>query len=107
MKAIYKGNIAEVWQITKDGKYPDWVQEAFEKNYLYWLDNHVRVLMSGLNPSLKKNFEIGAVGTAGGGFAGYGMYQLGYIGDYIDITNRRIVSERTFKKQYNILDSSE
>lgn len=62
MKAIYKNQIADVW-------------------------------------------EIGAVGTAGGGFAGYGMYVLGYIDDYLDVTNHRVVSQKTFEKEYHVQEN--
>ena len=52
MKAIYKNQIADVWKISREAEQPDWVKEAFAKNYLYWLDDHLRILMAGLNPSL-------------------------------------------------------
>ena len=45
-----------------------------------------------------ENLKIGAIGTAGGGFAGYGMYVLGYIGDYLDISNHRVISQKHLKK---------
>lgn len=86
MKACYKGNVVEVWEIAKQASQPDWVKEAFKKNYIVWLDNHVRILMAGLNPSVATNMKIGVTGTVGGGFAGYGMYALGYSGDYLDVT---------------------
>lgn len=104
MKAIYKGKMTEVWEIGRDTPQPDWVKEAMKQNYIVWLDNHVRVLMSGLKPSMKTNFKIGATGTVGGGFAGYGMYVLGYPGDYLDLTNHRVVSKKRFSKEYEILD---
>ena len=105
MKAIYKNQIADVWKISREAEQPDWVKEAFAKNYLYWLDNHLRILMAGLNPSTVEHLKIGTVGTIGGGFAGYGMYVLGYIGDYLDISNHRVVSQKTFEKEYRILES--
>ena len=105
MKAIYKNKIADVWKISREAEQPDWVKEAFAKNYLYWLDDHLRILMAGLNPSTVANLKIGTVGTIGGGFAGYGMYVLGYIGDYLDISNHRVVSQKTFEKEYRILES--
>ena len=105
MKAIYKNKIADVWKISREAEQPDWVKEAFAKNYLYWLDDHLRILMTGLNPSTVENLKIGTVGTIGGGFAGYGMYVLGYIGDYLDISNHRVVSQKTFEKEYRILES--
>lgn len=58
--------------------------------------------MSGLNPSLGANLKTAAVGTIGGGFAGYNMYALGYLGDYLDVTNHRVVSKKKFLKQYQI-----
>ena len=105
MKAIYKNKIADVWKISREAEQPDWVKEAFAKNYLYWLDDHLRILMAGLNPSTVENLKIGTVGTIGGGFAGYGMYVLGYIGEYLDISNHRVVSQKTFEKEYRILES--
>lgn len=105
MKAIYKNKIADVWKISREAEQPDWVKEAFAKNYSYWLDDHLRILMAGLNPSTVENLKIGTVGTIGGGFAGYGMYVLGYIGDYLDISNHRVVSQKTFEKEYRILES--
>lgn len=101
MKAFYKGNVAEVWKIGRNTEQPNWVRNAFDENYIVWLDGHVRVLMSGLNPSLGSNIKTGAVGTAGGGFAGYNMYVLGYPGDVLDITNHRIVSAKQFERQYS------
>jgi len=32
------------------------------------------------------------------------MYELAYLGDYIDITNRRIIAQKTFEKEYQIID---
>ncbi|CAN2925159.1 role in replication [Streptococcus dysgalactiae subsp. dysgalactiae] len=69
---------------------PGWVKEGFQKNYIVWLDNHIRVLMADLTPLTITNLKIGATGIVGGGFAGYGMYVLGYRGDFLDITNHRI-----------------
>ena len=40
-----------------------------------------------------------------GGFGGYGKYVLGYPGDYLDITNHRVVSAKTFHKSYQILEN--
>ncbi|MDE3281189.1 role in replication [Lacticaseibacillus parahuelsenbergensis] len=106
MKVLYKGQPAEVWEISKTNEQPEWVKLAFEENYLYWMDNHLRVLMSGLNPSMGTNLKFGAVGTVGGGFAGYDMYVLGYPGDYLDVTNHRVVSKKKFLKQYRVLEDA-
>ncbi|MBJ7540960.1 hypothetical protein JG537_04400 [Streptococcus sp. SL1232] len=105
MTVIYKGKVADVWQVSKDNRNsPDWVKEAFAKRYFCWLDNHLRVLTAGLKPSTVKNLKTGAIGSLGGGFVGYGMYELAYLGDYIDITNRRIIAQKTFEKEYQIID---
>lgn len=48
MKTLYKGKPAEVWQIGRHSPQPDWVQEAFAKNYLVWKDQHLLILMAGL-----------------------------------------------------------
>ncbi|WP_125708349.1 hypothetical protein [Lacticaseibacillus porcinae] len=104
MQVMYKGAVADVWQISETGIQPNWVQRAFAENYLVWLDHHVRILMSGLRPSVTQNLKTGAVGTVGGGFAGYGMYELGYPGDYLDVTNHRVVSAKQFAKQYRMIE---
>lgn len=57
-------------------------------------------------PSLLTNVKIGATGSAGGGFAGYGMYVLGYPGDYLDVTNHRVLSRKRFFRDYEILEDS-
>lgn len=67
MKAYYQGKIADVWEIGRQTPQPDWVKDAFQKQYICCLDEHVRILMTGLNPSVVTNLKIGATGTAGGG----------------------------------------
>lgn len=104
MKTLYKEKTADVWKIGRQTPQPDWVQDAFRKNYIVWMDNHVRILLSGLKPSTSTNLKIGATGSVGGGFAGYGMYVLGYPGDYLDVTNHRVISEKRFLKEYKIID---
>ena len=63
-----------------------WEEEAFQKNYMVWLDNHLRILMVVLNTFFVTNIKFSLIGTVVGGFAGYGMYVLGYLGDYLDLT---------------------
>ena len=41
----------------------------------------------------------------GGGVVGYGMYVLGYIDDYLDVTNHRVVSQKTFEKEYHVQEN--
>ena len=60
--------------------------------------------MAGLQTSWLKNLEIATTGTIGGGFAGYGMYVLGYPGDYLDISNHRVVSRKRFLREYQPLE---
>ena len=103
MQAKYKNQIVEVWEIGKDTPKPGWVEDALQKNYIEWLDNHVRILMSGLQFSLVTNLKIGLVGTAGGCVSGYSMYVLGYPGDYLDLTNHRVVSAKSFHRDYQVL----
>ena len=105
MRALFKGKPAEIWEISKSNKQPDWVKVAFAKNYLYWSDNRLRILMSALNPSVKENLKIGTVGTIGGGFAGYAMYSMGDIGDFLDVTNHKLVAKKYFYKHYQIIHS--
>lgn len=102
MATRYHGKLAEVWEIGKSTPRPDWVEEAFAKHYIVWMGNHVRVLMSALNPSVIANLKSGALGTIAGGVAGYNMYVLGYPGDVLDITNHRIVSAKQFAKRYTV-----
>ena len=45
------------------------------------------------------------IGTAGGGFAGYGMYVLGYPGDYLDVTNHQVVSAKRFQRDYELVQT--
>ena len=46
MKAKYGNQIVDVWEIGQATPKPSWVEEAFQKNYMVWLDNHVRILMA-------------------------------------------------------------
>lgn len=51
METLYKGQPADVWEITKTGAQPDWVKDAFSQNYLYWLDNRGSYSHVGVNPT--------------------------------------------------------
>ena len=82
-----------------------WEEEAFQKNYMVWLDNHLRILMVVLNTFFVTNIKFSLIGTVVGGFAGYGMYVLGYLGDYLDLTNHRVVSAKTIHKSYKNLEN--
>ena len=58
MKAKYGNQIVDVWEIGQATPKPSWVEEAFQKNYMVWLDNHVRILMAGLNTSLATKYQV-------------------------------------------------
>lgn len=87
------GKIVEIWQISRKGPQPTWMKDVFVKNFLVWIDNHLRILLAGISPSVSQNIKDGATGLLGdGGFLGYSMYTLGFPGDVIDITNRKVLS---------------
>lgn len=35
MKAIFKNQMVEVWQVSKEGSQPQWVKSAFEKKTIF------------------------------------------------------------------------
>ena len=41
-------------------------------------------------------------GSLAGGLAGNNIYVMGEIGDYLDITNRKVVSKEKFFKKYSV-----
>jgi hypothetical protein len=88
-----------------EGGFGGWEEVAFQKNYMVWLDNHVRILMVALNTFLATNIKFSLIGTVVGRFAGYGKYVLGCPDDYLDITNHRVVSSKTLYKSYQILEN--
>lgn len=61
MKALYKNQIVDVCQVSKEGSQPQWVKDAFSKNYFQWIDNPVRALMVAFKPSIENNIKIGLV----------------------------------------------
>ncbi|HFI0696052.1 TPA: hypothetical protein ACGO4F_002175 [Streptococcus suis] len=81
----------EIWQVSKSGPQPIWVQEAFAKHYFQWLDNRLRILVAGLNKEWWHQ---------SGRYYGQGMYVLAEIGDVVDKTHCRIFTEKQFQKQY-------
>ncbi|MGZ1049611.1 hypothetical protein ACXOV9_09310, partial [Streptococcus thermophilus] len=52
-------------------------------------DNKLIISMSGINPSMKFNLKISLLS-----YPGYASYPVGYIGDFLDITNHRVVSKK-------------
>lgn len=104
MKAIYNGQPVDVWEISRMDVQPDWVKDAFKENYLCWYDDRLKILMNGIKPSAKSSLKLGIMGSIAGslagGLAGNNVYVMGNIGDYLDITNRKVVSKEKFLKKY-------
>ncbi|UWY24447.1 hypothetical protein N4T21_14440 [Lacticaseibacillus paracasei] len=50
-----------------------------------------------------KKLKMGEGGTIGGGVDALGVYAYGYVGDFLDATNQRVVSKERFLKHYQIL----
>ena len=99
MKALYNGRLSDVWEISTTNVQPVWVQQAFKQNYLRWNDDKLVISMSGINPSMKFNLKISLFS-----YPGYASYPVGYIGDFLDITNHRVVSKKQFYKHYQIIE---
>lgn len=99
MKALYKGRLSDVWEISKTNVQPTWVRQAFKENYLKWNDDKLVVSMSGINPSVKFNLKITLLC-----YPGYASYPIGCIGDFLDITNHSIVSKKRFQRHYQIIE---
>ncbi|MCT4385333.1 hypothetical protein [Lacticaseibacillus paracasei] len=102
MKATYKDQSAEVWEISKNNEFPDWVKEAFEKNYLVWLDDRLRILMAGLFPPMIESLQRDKASSFHAQGVQFGVVTIGYVSDYLDVTNHRVVSKQQFAKQYRI-----
>lgn len=99
MKALYKGRLSDVWEIGKTTYQPDWVKQAFKKNYLRWNDDDKLIIcMSGINPSVAYNLKIGLL------YPGYAAYPVGYMGDFLDVTNHKLLSPKQFHKRYKVVD---
>lgn len=68
----------------------------------------LRILLAGISPSVSQNIKEGATGSlGGGGFLGYSMYTLGFPGDVIDITNRKVLSPKQFAKSYKVISEQD
>ena len=103
MEAKYKNKSVEVWEISKTNEQPDWVKQAFKENYLSWYDDRLKILLTGINPTAKRNIKLGIMNgilSLGQGFGG--TYAMGNIGDFLDITNGRVISKKYFIKHYYI-----
>lgn len=106
MQALYKGKIAEVWEISKTNEQPDWVKQAFKENYLCWYDDRLKILINGINPTAKSSLKLGVLGSIAGslagGLAGNNIYIMGDMGNFLDITNRKVISKEKFIRHYSI-----
>ena len=96
MKANYKGSPVDLWEISQTGERPDWIQEAFTKNALQWDGKQLKVLSSVLKPS--------AIGGMTGGFGTGVDVTFGSIGDFIDITNGKVISAKRFSEDYEKIE---
>ena len=101
MKALYKGCPSDVWEISKSNVQPVWVKKAFKANYLRWLDDKLVISMSGINPSVGYNLKIGLLS-----YPGYSAYPTAYIGEFLDVTNHRVISKKSFNTHYQIIDQN-
>lgn len=102
MQAKLHGKTVEVWQVSRTNEQPQWVKEAFAKHYLTWVGKRLRIVMPALDTSTVANLKLGMIGTLGGGFCGYMMYVMADQGDYLDVTDHRVVSERQFLRKYQV-----
>ncbi|MGY3749652.1 hypothetical protein [Vagococcus acidifermentans] len=100
MKALYKGKIAHVWEISKTGKQPEWIADLFNKHYLTWYDNRLKILVQAISPSPARNIKRGLLDTLERSYNG--GYKMGDIGDFFDATNGRVISKEKFHAQYAI-----
>lgn len=95
MPVFYQGRPAQVWRVDPNAPYPDWVATALKKNELIWKeDNKLQVLIPSLFPHWHKSSR----------YWGYGIYALANPGDYIDLTNERLLSPKPFIRDYQKVD---
>jgi hypothetical protein len=102
MQAFYKHHPATVWQISKTNQRPDWVQEAFNQNHLMWLDDRLRIVMAGLYSPMIPSLQNEKADIFHDHGVMFGITSIGYLGDYLDVTNHRVVTKEQFSKHYQI-----
>lgn len=95
MQAIHKGKTIEVWEVSKTGTLPDWVQTNFTKKAFQWDGNKVKCMMNVFKPSV------------GSTFIGENTYGILYasVGDFIDGSISDILSAKRFAKKYEFVES--
>ena len=95
MKVLYKGRPAQAWKVSQNTPYPDWILSAFKKKQLIWKDEKkLQILVPSLFPHWSKNDH----------YWGYGIYAIAYLGDFIDMTNERIISQNKFNQTYTVVN---
>ncbi|MFI3686023.1 hypothetical protein VBH15_13770 [Vagococcus fluvialis] len=100
MKTLYKGKVAYVWKISKTGVQPKWIEELFNRHYITWYGNTLKILVPSINPTPLRDIKRGLLDTLEGNYGG--GYIMGNIGDFFDSTNGRVVSKKKFNSQYTI-----
>lgn len=110
MRAIYKNTYVDVWEISRTNEQPDWVKVAFEKRYLVWInEKELRIMMDAMDESELKRSKR-SFSKFWHSFIHKSilypsrMFATGNIGDYLDLTNQRVVTKKQFNKKYRIVD---
>lgn len=106
MEVKHKNKSVEVWEISKTNEQPDWVKRAFKENYMCWLDDRLKITVAGIKSNAKRNTSNGIKAILDT-TSGFGVYLMGGIGDFLDITNGRVVSKKYFLKHYSIKEDIE
>ncbi|MEG0619299.1 MAG: hypothetical protein RR557_08380 [Bacilli bacterium] len=100
MKILYKGKTADVWKISKTEIQPKWIEELFNKHYITWYDDTLKISVPSIKPNTVRDIKRGLLDILEGNYGG--GYIMGNIGDFFDATNGRVVSKKKFNSQYTI-----
>ena len=66
------------------------------------MDDRLRILMAGLFPPMIESLQHEKASVFRVQGVQFGVVTIGYLGDYLDVTNHRVVSKQQFAKQYRI-----
>lgn len=102
MAVYYKKQKVDVWQVSKNQPYPDWVAEAFSKNIFRWVDDRLIIALMAFCPSTRTAFLGFRVPKTTISICGNGTYGLVEQGDYLDRTNLRSVTPEDFATYYRV-----
>lgn len=102
MKALYKGELVNVWEVSKSEQQPEWIVDLFNNHYLTWYDDQLKILASAINLSSVRNIKQGLLDSLEGNYAG--GYKMASIGEFFDATNGRVVSKKKFTTQYTVIN---